>query len=528
MEINYTASPTGKRFHQSDKFIRGFMGPVGNGKTVACIMEGLTLSAEQWPNNQGVRKSRGIIVRNTGPELRTTVLNTWRQWIPEDVCSLVMHPIITGTLKQPLADGTSIELEVYFLAMDNDKDVKKLLSLESTWIFLNEARELPYSVVKAARERVGRYPSKIDGYGDAEGYKAPRGDDGEIKPCRRKAVLMDTNPMDNDHWWYQLAEVGYIGRPKNPEAARSETARVFDFFRGPAALLKRPDGSYAPNPNAENIKNLDGGYQYYLDMIGGNTDDHINVMILGNYGTIVEGRPVYHAYRDSLHCPGSGVKAIKGLPIGIGWDYGLTPAVAIGQMTPRGQLRVVAELVSEDMDVRTFARDVVKPFLSQYFKDYEIAFSLGDPAGNNRGEGEGKSSIGILNDDYVDADDGVVMEPLDLGFYTEEAPTNDPTLRINAVQQFMTRIIDGEPGYLLNKACTVLRKAKNGGYCYKRMKVSGSEEKYRDKPDKNKYSHVSDAEQYLALGFTYGYVREGEEEEYLDEHRQHETSAMGY
>lgn len=503
------------------------MGCVGNGKTVACIAEALTLSAEQWPNNEGVRKSRGVIVRNTGPELRTTTLNTWKQWVPEEICRIAMSPIISGVFKQPLGDGTSIELEVYFLAMDNDKDVKKLLSLEATWIFMNEARELPYSVVKGARERVGRYPSKIDGYEDKGDYKAPRDADGKIQPCKRKAVLMDTNPMDDDHWWYQLAENGFMGKPKNLELAKQETARVFDFFRGPAALIENGDGSYSPNKDAENIENLPGGFQYYLDMIGGSTEDHINVMILGNYGTVIDGRPVYSAYRDTLHCPETGVKAIKGLPIGIGWDFGLTPCIVIGQLTPHGQLRVVAELVSDDMDVRTFARDAVKPFLDRYFKGYEIAFSLGDPAGNNRGEGEGKSSIGILNDDYVDEGNGVIMEPLDMGFVTEPAPTNDPTIRVNAVQSFMTRLVDGEPGYALNKACPVLRKGKNGGYCLKRVAVSGSEAKFRDKPDKDRYSHSSDAEQYMALGFTQGYVRDEEEDDWNEEY-QEDRNAMGY
>jgi hypothetical protein len=36
-----------------------------------------------------------------------------------------------------------------------------------------------------------------------------------------------------------------------------------------------------------------------------------------------------------------------------------------------------------------------------------------------------------------------------------------------------------------------------GGYCYKRLQVSG--ERYRDVPDKNSYSHPHDALQYAAL-----------------------------
>jgi hypothetical protein len=446
------------------------------------------------------------------------------------ISPIVMHPLISTTFKQLLSDGTSMEMEVYFLAMDTDKDVKKLLSLETTWIFLNEAKQLPYSVVKAARERIGRYPAVIDGYTDVYKadelvYQAPRDEHGNYAPCRRKALIMDTNPPEDDHWWYQLAEEGCLRKTKNKDQSIKETSRIFDFFRGPSPLIELPDGTYKPNPKAENIPYLPGGYQYYLDMIAGNTEDHINVMVMGNYGAIKEGRPVYPQYSDRMHCPEKGVNIIRGLPIALGWDFGLTPAVVIGQLTDRGQARIVLELVAEDMSVREFARDVVKPVIQRVFKDFEIAFSFGDPAGNNRGEGEGKTSIGILNDDYVVDGD----EPLSMGFDTEPAPTNDPTQRIDSVIGFLIKLVDGEPGYVLDKSCDQLRKGKNGGYHYKRVAIAGSEERYRDKPDKNRYSHPSDAEQYLMLGFAGGYVCDSsEQDDYDDEYHGDDTNAMGY
>lgn len=533
MRITYNASPTAAKLHASDKFIRGFKGPVGNGKSVACLQEAKRISFEQWPNSEGVRLSRGVIVRNTNPELRTTTLKTWKQWLPEKYAPVRMNPIITSHMVQKLPDGTTVDMEVLFLAMDRDDDVGKLLSLECTWIFLNEARELPYSVVKAARERVGRYPSEIDGYQDVHKdgkliFDAPKVRDeegklilsarGEIqfKPCRRKAIIMDTNPPEDDHWWYQLAEEGCLRKAKNKAVAREETKRIFEFFDGPPPLFEEEDGTYTTNPLAENVEHLDGGFQYYLDMIAGNTPDHINVMVLGNYGTITEGRPVYPTYSDVTHC--SDVKVIPGLPICLGWDFGLTPACVIAQLTPENQMRVIDELFSEDLDVHSFARDVVKPHLQQNYADYRIGFSLADPAGNNRGEGEGKASIRILNDMYKDSG----METLDMGFITEPAPTNDPTLRIDAVNRFLNRMVYGDPAYMLDRKCSLLRKGKKGAYCYKRVASSGSEEKYRDVPDKNKSSHTADAEQYIALGFAGGFVTDGYDEQNED-HYDHST-----
>jgi len=506
--ITYNAEPTAQRFHASDKVVRGFMGPVGNGKSVTCIQELIRLAQDQWPNSQGIRKTRWAIIRNTTLELRSTTLNTWKQWLPESVCSITMHPMIMAKCDQPLSDGTRLEFEV---------DVRKLLSLEITGAFINEAREISYAVVKGARERIGRYPSVIDGYQDDGDYKAPRDEHGKLQPCKRKALLMDTNPCDDNHWWYQLAEEHCLKstRPEQKDFAMSETKRIFDFFRGPSPLIRQPNGTYTPNDEAENIDHLPGGYQYYLDMIAGNDEDHINVMVMGNYGHLKTGKPVYPEYNDKLHCPETGIIAIKGIGLGLGWDFGLTPSCVITQITSLGQMLVLAELFSEDMGVRQFARDVVKPFLATHYSDYDIEFSLGDPSGTARGESEAKSAIGILNDEYVINDDGDLIVPLDMGFMTEGAPTNDPTLRLDAVKHFLTKLVDGGyPGYVLNKSCKYLRKGKMGGYKYKKVQMSG-ENRYNLKPDKNVYSHPADAEQYAACGYTRGLHEH--EEEYFDQ-----------
>lgn len=65
-------------------------------------------------------------------------------------------------------------------------------------------------------------------------------------------------------------------------------------------------------------------------------------------------------------------------------------------------------------------------------------------------------------------------------------------------------MIDGQPGFLLSRSCKTLRKGFCGGYKYERIQVSG-DERYRDKPCKNRYSHPHDALQYLCLVAGYMY-----------------------
>jgi hypothetical protein len=59
-------------------------------------------------------------------------------------------------------------------------------------------------------------------------------------------------------------------------------------------------------------------------------------------------------------------------------------------------------------------------------------------------------------------------------------------------------MVEGKPALLIDRRCPTLIKGFEGGYAYKRMEVSG--ERYADKPDKNMFSHVHDAAQYLFLG----------------------------
>jgi len=129
-----------------------------------------------------------------------------------------------------------------------------------------------------------------------------------------------------------------------------------------------------------------------------------------------------------MHCPEKPIGVILDLPIGLGWDGGLTPTCVIGQQTKRGQLRIISELVAEDMGVRQFARDIVKPFLQKNFYGIEIAFSYIDESAAARGESDAKSAMKILNDDYIEYDtqgnsvlneDGDILHPLNMGFETE-------------------------------------------------------------------------------------------------------------
>ena len=443
--LSYTpAGETVREFHKCNSFVKGLMGPVGSSKSSACCIEMFTRAAAQKPF-RGVRKTRWAVIRNTYPELKSTTIKTFQEWFP--FAPPRWDAPISAIMNLPLPDGTKIESEFLFFPVDRPEEIGKLKSLELTGAWINEAAEIPKAVFDMCTQRVGRYPPVKVGGPSWTG------------------VIMDTNPPDDDHWYYNLAE------KLRPEA--------WSFFRQPGALIE-VNGEYRPNPQAENIRNLPAGYEYYFRQIPGKQKEWIKVFLLGTYGTVATGKPVYPEFSDELHC--RKVSPLPRIPILLGFDYGITPACVITQLTPRGQFLVLDEIFAKDMGIRQFARDVVKPFLAINYRDFTYQ-AVGDPAGASRRDTDEKTCFMEL------AEEGIACVP---------AISNTFVARREAVAKHLTRMTDGMPGFLLDPKCEMLRRGFNGRYQYRRLQVIGREE-YRDVPEKNDFSHLHDALQYASL-----------------------------
>lgn len=418
-------------FLASDAFVRGIRGPIGSGKSTACAIEIVRRTAARSPGPDGRRRARWAVVRNTYPELRTTTMKTWFHWFP----AALGHVMAEGPPSHHIRTR-DLDLEVLFLALDRPEDVRKLLSLELTGAWINEARELPKGVLDGLTGRVGRYPSARDGGAGWFG------------------IIMDTNPPDTDHWWYHLAE----------------EARPDDF-----AFFAQPPGD---GPQAENLANLPDGY--YSRAALGKDEAWVRIYVRGDYGFVADGRPVYPEWRDTLHvAPAS---AIPGVGLHVGLDFGLTPAAVIGQRTALGQWRWLAEVVGEDLGARRFA-ELLGQELRGRFGNH-AAELWGDPAGAQRAQTDERTVFDILRA---------------AGLPARPAPGNDFTLRREAVAAALSRLVDGQPGLLVDPQCRVLRKGMAGAYRYRRVALAG-EARYTDAPDKNRFSHVCEAAQYLMLG----------------------------
>jgi hypothetical protein len=462
---NYSAAPTLAEFHLSRAFVRGVRGPVGSGKSVACAVEVFLKSCAQAPAPDGVRRTRWAITRNTYPELKSTTIKTWQDWIPDDICKIKYDSPINGRLLLEMEDGTRVDAEIYFLALDQPKDVKKLLSLELTGAWSNEAREMDMAIIDGLTQRVGRYPGKALG-----------------APLSWSGVIMDTNSPDDRHWWAKFESAP-------PRMVKSDGRVVeWQFFKQPPALLRTPAGLYVPNPAAENVANHQKGYDYWLDMTMGKSQEWINVYVMNEFALLIDGDPVYAGFfSPTVHRSKLGLWPMRSRQVFLGWDFGLTPAVVFCQVTPEGQVRILDEVCAEGLGVRRFVQDAVMPLLKEKYQGCSFV-SVGDPAGISRAATDERTCFEILDEELEK-----------FGIDTEPAWSNDPTSRQEAVRFFLRRqTMGGDPMMMIDPECRMILKGFAGGYHYKIVPVSGGS-RYRQTPEKNEYSHPHDALQYACL-----------------------------
>ena len=437
--------PVAARFLADRSRVCAIMGPVGSGKSTVCIFK-MLFAAIQQPVGpiSGLRRARWAVIRNTYPELRTTTIRSWHQWVPQNLGRWQSEGPPTHVVNFNVPGGP-VELEVMFMALDSEEDVKKLLSLELSGAWINEAREVPMAVLDRLTERLPRFPPHNDG-----GVACPQ-------------IILDTNAPDIDSDFY----------------------RLFEETKPPGYMLyKQPSGRSA---QAENLHNL--APDYYQAAAVNKTALDLRVYIDGLYGYSRDGKPVFPEFDDTVHVAGQELLPVRELPLIIGLDAGLTPAAVIKQRLPDGQWRALDELVAEQgagIGPNRFG-DMLNRLLRERYEGMK-AVGWCDPSAAYGADNEaGESS-------WLETVANVTRIPI------RAAPSNQLTLRLEAVRLPMAQLIDGrKPGYLLSPRCRVLRKAYNSGYKFKRLKLAGREA-WHDLPDKNEFSHVADADQYAMLG----------------------------
>lgn len=462
--IQYTPPPTIKHFikdyRPGEMFYDWIVGPVGSGKTTGIFFKLIYMAKLQAPGPDGVRRSRAVIVRNTMPQLKDTTLSSWGYWFKNGQAGEWKETDKTFTLR-----FGDVECEVLFRPLDRPEDVARVLSLEVTFAIIDEFVEIPKQIIDALSARCGRYPSKVMGGATNWG------------------MWGSSNPSTEDNWWYDhLHDDKIIIQPgEDPDVVRAKDALLGTGPRN-ARYFLQPSGF---SPEAENLENLPGGSGYYTNQAKGKSDAWIKQFIEACWGFSVSGKPVVPTFQPELHLSKAPLLYNPHLPVVVGFDPGLGgSALIFGQEDLDGRLIVLAELVQTGFGTSRLIAERLQPLIRRKFPDSDIVIAP-DPAAANRAQNDEKTAVDILKRK---------------GFNVSVEANNRLPLRLDAIENFTTRLVNGRPALIIDRAaCPVLTRALLGGWRYK---LDKNEQLTADPaPEKNQYSHPGDAFGYLCRYF---------------------------
>jgi hypothetical protein len=441
--------PVAKAFIESRAPVKGIMGPFGSGKSASAVLSIIYQATQQPELLDGTKRMRVAIIRNTMDQLKTTIWKTWLEIVGEEVGEIHTTAPMSHNLRvKSLSPGCEwVELEVWFLSMDNPSSVRKLKGIELTMAHLEEATELDESILHVATARVQRYPKARD-----------ENPDNRMHRC----VMMTTNPCSEAHWYHRLSI--------------KDVPAEWQFFFQPSGL----------SPNAENIKNLSPNY--YQDIAKGKSKEWIRIFVDGQFGYLNTNRVVYPTFSIAMHKAAWDKETLAEFhyPLHLGVDFGLTPAVTFGYQLPMGRWKIDREIVTENCGALRLGQEIIRVLKSEYkwyweTSNYRVSC---DPAGEGRAQTDENSPLLVLQA---------------LGLKAQSAPTNNPVTRKEAVESMLSRITEGEPAIQIHESCTGLLEGFSGGYHYRKLDIAGDAQ-YTNEPVKNMSSHVHDALQYLMLG----------------------------
>ncbi len=459
--------PVLEAFMLSTAPVQILVGPVGSGKSKACNLKLWAIANGQAPGPDGIRRTRMAVVRTTYPELRTTTIRTWLDTFPE---------YIYGPLKftQPPTQTVTwgdVAMQTDFLALDDATDVQKLRSGEYTAFYVNELQYLIKELFDEMTSRAGRFPAIKDGGPTWYG------------------VIADMNVPDQDHFIALMR--GMVPWPEGmleDERIALTWPPRWDFFMQPPGLLevRRGDGGvigYDDNPKAENLKWLPKGY--YGNLIAGKTRAWIKSRVLNQVALVVDGEPVWPAFRRELHVAKDVLSPVPGHQIWIGADFGRSPAVLFGQ-TVNNRVIILEEMQGHNVSAVTFAPQVKRRLEQRYAGHTFVAY--GDPKGADKTQTDERTAYDIFKANGID------MKPSPVKMNLIET-------RIAAVDYLLGQLYDGRPRLQISPNCRTLIAGMEGGYCYER-KLRSAE--IKTEPAKNRFSHLADSLEYMAIAMGEG------------------------
>jgi len=471
-EFDFIAGTKVADFVTSNKRVDVIQGPLGSGKTKALCIRIMRHAQEQVKSPiDGMRHSRFAVVRNTYPDLRRSTIRTWLETFPESVYGRFTW----GAVMQHRIKFADVDMEVDFLSLDKEEDVRKLRSTEYTGIAFNELGFIALrELFDEARTRI-RYPSAEHGGPNPWG-----------------GVIADTNAPDEDHWLAMMT--GQVELPiglTQDEIASYRWPESWGFYMQPPALIEQRDErgniiGYEVNPKAENLKYLPPHY-YDEQIVGAASKAWIDSRLMNRVALVVDGAPVWPQFMRELHVAREMLKPVEGVDVQVAFDAGRVYPAALFAQEVNQRICIQYEILGFNEPAHRFAPRI-KKFLAAHYPGYTARF-VGDPAITH------KSQVNDESFQSVFRSFGMPIAPAPLKMNNSDGAIEE---RTEAVAYVLNDNPRGQPRLLISPACRALIVGMAGRYHLVK------EDDGEMRPKKDKYSHLCDALQYLCIGLGEG------------------------
>lgn len=266
---------------------------------------------------------------------------------------------------------------------------------------------------------------------------------------------------------------------ENPPVAPKVPMTGIEYWKNPQNRFVIIDLHYTANPNKRS--------KQWREAVRSSMPIRDFLMEYEKSWQTYEGKPVYEDFNRVLHVVKGIIEPEPGLPLLLGWDFGLTPACILGQLVGQ-QLRIMHEFIETNGSIIKLAPEVWH-FLKVNFPEWahnadEKLISFIDPAGFQRAQTDEKTCASVLKAS---------------GFRKINPGPVDWESRKQGVEHFLIRLVGGKPGIVISdEGCPLLIEGFGGGYHYPEKALEVQADSLR--PVKNKFSHPHDGLQYLCHG----------------------------
>jgi len=276
---------------------------------------------------------------------------------------------------------------------------------------------------------------------------------GKVGPRR---ISLATNPPDEDHW-------------------------LFRWFVEQAT----PDKAVFHSSTYDNAENLAPDYLQALEAYPPAWKEKF---LYGRWGFLAEGQPVFEDFDPAIHVADLAIN--PDLKVVRGWDFGYVhPACVWLQQHPGGHIFWLRELMGTNIDLRTFATEVLR-LSAEWFPETTEWEDYCDIAGTYKND-RAPTSAQILRNEFK------------IQTYARKYSLNYTIERMRGLLRIEA---DGQRLLQIDQSCRLSRRAFAGGY---HMDAK------RDEPAKDLfYDNMIDAGRYAITALTMGFGTDPADQKY--------------